>query len=366
MKTKATQKVMHRHIGKITFTLIAAALTLTLLVSTAFATGSFSSAYGYLFSGECEGEFYKGGDSAFTCDDPDINFEILGVTGGSKYDAIAAYRITKADGTPFIEVKDSQKTYCAVWEEGEATKSLLSGGVFGSGNSGGSAAYLSEDGTEIYYYVFMDRFGASLLGNTYKNKFDGAKVGVCVEELKGNFNDLSRKEQAALYDKYEKQGLVFFPILETGEMYVYKMENYDFVVKSSVDLNYKYTNIDLTPDKEVEFAKLSNGAAMGIDLDEFELSGYSLKVSGNHTNASEDNANAGNTYESYEEGILPEKIVVTMKDGSKVNMSLGSRFDNEDEFTVNYETYDENASKMVFMDLDKVQSVSFGSLTLAP
>ena len=105
---------------------------------------------------------------------------------------------------------------------------------------------------------------------------------------------------------------------------------------------------------------------MGIDLDEFELSGYSLKVGGNLTNAKEANANAGNTYETYEENILPEKIVVTMKDGSKVNMSLVSRFDSEDDFTVNYETYDENASKMVFMDLDKVESVSFGSLTLKP
>ena len=108
---------------------------------------------------------------------------------------------------------------------------------------------------------------------------------------------------------------------------------------------------------------------MGLRLDDYEISCYNLRVRGHHTDDPKgyDERNyPNNTLETYTDDIMPEGAVVTMKDGSKIELlSMGYSI-HEDCFEQTYATLDIDKQQLVFMDINEIQSVSYGSLTLTP
>ncbi|MGN0537356.1 MAG: hypothetical protein ACI4M3_05225 [Acutalibacteraceae bacterium] len=242
MKEIQSQQPKKKIKKKVIISLIAATLAITALSATAVATGSFSSTFGEIISGDCVDGFYSGGNISVTSSNQDYNMEVLGVAGDD-YNAYIALKITKTDGTPFKASTDKETYVVFDTFDCDVSKPLLDEWFNKNGGGAyGHIGYVQDDGS-ILCYIVVNRDSVIVKGQRLTAHMENIQI-VDYEYM----------------DKFLKTGNI--------ENYEEDFKNaidaaFDVAFDVSLDLNYRSTTRNFKAEEstfagEIKYVTVSN------------------------------------------------------------------------------------------------------------
>lgn len=369
-----------RHISKkILLPLVATITALTLLTTTGYATGSFNEVFGYMFSGEVTNGLYSGGNVKTESSNPDLNFEVMGITGGSESEFCIAYKITKTDGSKFIDNIQDYTVYLGHTPVFDISNTIFD---FSESNSRGEERhiYTPDDKTIIVIQAInqdapalgqhMDiKFGNLVFskidkrlnifaeGDPYNVEEDITKFHNTVEELEEKYN-LTENQRVNLNYNDEK---------ELDEYCIFTEIIYEDTFSASLDLNYKADYLKYTPSKSI---KTDNFADKEIEcqINQASLSPFSFKIDGKFRYLKNfDHENC------FDYSPLPEKGTMIMNNGDTYPIEInGGGFHSEflNDTNLIYQLYYNikfpSTEKQTLIDIDKVKEIVIGDIVFTP
>ena len=295
------------------------------ITATAQAMGAFKDAFGGFFVGESPDGIYSG-DNVVT-ESEHSNIEFLGIAG-DKTTAAAAMRITKQDGSPYID--STENTWIA--------SSTSDDNTLQSGTIDADISYTTSVWSDITNrYPVYSEFGLYFEDNStinayiYSTSEDGGIVG---ETMTAKLTDISAYTvKEVLYDysehadenideegfyintdfnkaliefsqKYgyeEHDGVILAINPETKDIVLAKETELDVDLSLSVKMNYKFSSRTVTA---------NNLSSFGSDADTgtIYITPFSLSILADKTNTTYTTAHFN----------APVSLIITLKDGSTV------------------------------------------------
>lgn len=196
-----TTSLKKNHKKRWTISLIAAAVAVAVVGTTAAATGSFNSTFGQWFAGDMEGGMYAGGNVQFESEKLNCNFKGI---AGDKSEVYAVMSLTKKDGSKFVENTDeyfalgssyTENIDCTISLQDQIADKMW---YFGQEMRGGSVYYqLADENTMDVIINYGSQF--NIIGQTLTVNSTNDLGIAHIDEIA-----LTADEVKAYWNKWEK------------------------------------------------------------------------------------------------------------------------------------------------------------------
>lgn len=292
----------------------------------------------------------------------------MGIAGDTNT-AVAAMRVTKKDGSPYVS--DTENTWIAFSTSEEEEKNALNGGTVGEEISFTRSAWSEltdrdpifscfglyfEDNATINAYILSDGDDGGIKGETMTAELSNLSAYTCKEILydfsehyaentddegyysNEDFNE-NLVELAGEYGTDEKDGTRLMINPETKDIVLAEEIPLDVEFKLSVKMNYRTSSRELNAENLSDYSSDWNTGTLNIQP--FTIN---LKV-----NTEENNANT--LSEPYLNPNSPNSLKITLDDGSTVTGYIQNVTTEDNVCTMMYRYYNNNGDGSRFMPI---------------
>ena len=353
-------KASKKHTGKkLTVLLIAAALAVAAVGTTAAATGSFNSAFGQMIAGEAIDGLYSAGKAQISSDTLNVEFE--GVTGDDR-SAMAVLTITKKDGTAFTEQFDDAFTNQSNHANVTCTKPLLNqildaGKPEGIGNGGSGTAYEMVDSKTLKAYIYYENLDYTIIGQTLTVEdslmyvFHIEKEIGTYEEWQDYLNADESERKGSVYDIEFKENEILQE--HDGKMVLATVEQVPLEYEVSFKLNYRHM--------ERAIREIAHQPYRNKTIESIKIQPYSMEMAMVGSSDPEEDSQSRIPILSLEK--YPS-LVVTMEDGTEYFAHANSISSNGDRETAIYAIGTKDLDHLAVIDPYQVTSISCNGIEI--